>query len=160
MNVSSRHIWASACLALSSLLMINCAEPVEDVDRTQPNKVKKAVFEGEWYFRQTVVDVNGTAMSSFAGLEGDQERIVFEITENALTGRRAHEDIPGIDAAPANIPQAIAAQREFKPEDGSPIISFPIRGHFDVIRSYNTSTGEQSVLPDHRCGRHREPGGE
>jgi hypothetical protein len=144
MNVSSRHTWTSLCLVLSSMLMINCAEPVDDVDRTQPNKVKKAAFDGEWYFRQTVVDVNGTAMSSFAGLEGDQERIVFEISESALTGRRAFEDIPGLDQAPANIPDAIARQREFKPEDGSPIISFPIRSHFDVIRSYNTSTGEQS----------------
>ena len=140
----SSRVLGLGLIALTTIVTVNCAEPVEDIDRSQPNKVKKETFDGEWYFRQTVVHVNGTAMSSFTGLEGDQERIVFQITENALTGRRAFEDIPGIDQSPKHIPQDIADEREFRPEDGSPIVSFPIQKHFDVIRSYNTSTGEQS----------------
>ncbi|MGK0360906.1 MAG: hypothetical protein ACI9U2_003220, partial [Bradymonadia bacterium] len=52
-----------------------CTDPVEDIDRTQPNKVRKAVFDGEWYFRQTVIDINGTGTSTFVALEGDGERV-------------------------------------------------------------------------------------
>jgi hypothetical protein len=60
-------------LAFIAAIFSGCAEPVSDIDRTQPNRLKKSSLEGEWYMRHTVVDVNGTNFKTFAALEGDGE---------------------------------------------------------------------------------------
>ncbi len=121
-----------------------CAQQVADIDRTQPNKIRKSSFDGEWYFRQTVVDINGTGTSTFVANEGDANRIQFDFSETALIARRTHEDILGIDAPADNVPEEFADS--FDPSsDGSPIVAFGV-DHFDVQRAYNTATGEQSNL--------------
>jgi len=152
-----RQIWR-LCVGLSlASLVFACAEPVKDIDRTQPNKIRKTAFEGEWYFRQTVVDVNGTATSSFVALEGDGERVKFQIAENMLIARRAHEDILGIDAPAYNVPQEFFDEYEqfnSNESEGSPVAAFGIRTHFDVQRAYNAATGEQSnVLMENMMDR-------
>ena len=140
-----RQIWR-LCVGLSlASLVFACAEPVKDIDRTQPNKIRKTSFEGEWYFRQTVVDVNGTATSSFVAYEGDGERVKFQIAENMLIARRAHEDILGIDAPAYNVPQEFFDEyEEFNSRDneGFFVAVFGIRTHFDVQRAHNAATGE------------------
>ncbi len=135
--------------ALVAHLAFGCAEPVADIDRTQPNKIKKTAFQGEWYYRQTVVDINGTATSSFVGLEGDGERVKFQVTENMLIARRAHDDVLGVDAPAYNVPQQFFdayATRDADDDKGSPVAAFGIQSHFDVQRAYNSSTGEQSNI--------------
>ena len=76
-------------LAMIGTIFSGCAEPVQDIDRTQPNKLRKSSLEGEWYMRHTVVDVNGTNFKTFAALEGDGERIIFQFEENPMLARRA-----------------------------------------------------------------------
>ena len=59
------------CILLgASVLASGCAQDVGDIDRTQPNKLRKEVFVGdpadptdnpEWYMRQTIVGTPGTA---------------------------------------------------------------------------------------------------
>ena len=51
---------ASAVLALGA-----CAQDVGDVDRTQPNRLKKSLFEGEWFVQKTTFDVPYTAGFTF-----------------------------------------------------------------------------------------------
>lgn len=146
-----KPILLTALASGAMTLLGGCTDAVQDIDRTQPNKVKKAVFEGQWYFRQTVVDINGTGTSSFVALEGDGERVMFHFNENSLVARRMHEDVPGIDAPAQNIPAG--SHEGFTPEKGSPVVAFGIN-HFDVIRQYNTSTGEQSnVLVENTVDR-------
>ena len=129
-------------LALIGSVMSGCAEPVEDIDRTQPNKLKKSSLEGQWYMRHTVVDVNGTNFKTFAALEGDGERIIFQFEEGLMLARRAHPDVPGLDDPAANIPRHLA--EGFNAEkDGSPVGAWRV-DQFDVIRSYNAASGEQS----------------
>ncbi len=80
---------ALAFFGACSLTMLGaCAQQVGDIDRTQPNKIEKSAFEGEWYFMQTVVDVNATATASFTGLQGPLERVRFDIREDYLVARR------------------------------------------------------------------------
>jgi hypothetical protein len=145
--VISRQILRLGVGVLVAHLAFGCGEPVADIDRTQPNKIKKAAFDGEWYYRQTVVDINGTATSSFVALEGDGERVKFQVTENMLIARRAHEDVLGVDAPAYNVPQQFFdAYADYNADDdkGSPVAAFGIQSHFDVQRAYNASTGEQS----------------
>ena len=61
--------WFVAALALGALSMVGaCAQDVGDIDRTQPDLVKKSdLLEGEWYVRQTVADVPATSRTWFEG---------------------------------------------------------------------------------------------
>jgi hypothetical protein len=149
------------CVA-AALGLAACAQDVGDIDRTQPNKLKKSALSGEWYMRQTVVGVPGTAISSFVGLEGDSNRVRFAVQEGALVAHRVHEDVLGIDTAALPVFDPVVQQVTQTPNDtspdglyGAPVAAFAIQGHFDVQREYNPTTGEQSnVLSENASDRH------
>jgi len=136
--MSRRNRMTTMSLVLVGVAYLaGCAEVPGDIDRTQPNKLAKKMFEGEWYFRQTVVDANSTAYTAFQGLEGQMEKIKFEFTEDSLIGKRTHEDVIGVSTSQ----QGVAG---FEPEFGQPVVSFRISQYFDVQRDYNASTGERT----------------
>ena len=121
--------------ATAALLFGGCAEPVEDINRVQPHYVKKSLLTGEWYYRQTIVDVPQDVSVGFTGIEGALEKIRWEITEERLIGYRIHEIIPGLDA------DSTQPGADF---DGDPVAVFTIDSHFDILRGYNTATGEKT----------------
>lgn len=136
---------------------VGCAQQVGDIDRTQPNKLEKRDFEGTWYMRQTVSDVPSTNAFFFTGLSTSLEKINFEITEGALIGYRSYELVPGSDPG-ADLQGAndtavgdldndgVPDGEGYNPDvyKGSPVVAYSISSHFDVQRSYNASTGEQT----------------
>ncbi|MFP4596616.1 MAG: zinc-dependent metalloprotease [Persicimonas sp.] len=131
------------CAALAS----GCAQDVEDIDRTQADKIEKDLFENddEWYFRQTVVDT-GTEGSSmiFEAYEGPLHRIRWEIEHGTLY---AYSTVPLADGI---------EDRNSSEEDRrlGAVAAFDITDHFDVIRQYNATTGEQSnVIVEDRNDR-------
>ena len=118
---------------------------VEDIDRTQPNKVKKEIFTGDWYFRQTVIDVPATSGISFIGEQGTTERVNWEIQENFLFAYRAY---PFQDGGDGHVRPGTG------PYTDNPVAAFRIQSHFDVIRQYNAQTGEQTnVLVENTLDR-------
>jgi hypothetical protein len=143
---------ASATLTVAAVVALaSCGGP-GDIDRTQPDKVKKTTFfnadgtPAEYYFRQTIIDVPATNGATFIGEQGDTERVVFGITEELLYAYRAYgflqndgEEgvIDGNQGDGYNRPGTGAYH-------GAPIAAFPIVGHFDVKRAYNPATGEQT----------------
>ena len=136
--MSRRNRMTTMSLALVGVAYLaGCAEVPGDIDRTQPNKIAKKMFEGEWYFRQTVVDANSTAYTMFQGLEGNMEKLKFEFTEDSLIGRRTHEDVIGISTSQQGV-------QGFTPEYGQPIVSFRVSQYFDVQRDYSAATGERT----------------
>ncbi len=126
----------AALLGATTLLAVGCFQ-VADVDRTQPNKVDKSIFNdgGEWFFRQTVIDVPATSGISFIGEQGTTERVVWDIQEDFLFAYRAYPFQEGGDG-------------HVRPGTGpyldNPVAAFPIVSHFDVQRQYNPATGEQT----------------
>ncbi|MBT6492263.1 MAG: hypothetical protein HOK97_21000 [Deltaproteobacteria bacterium] len=123
---------AGLCLLLT---VQACSTGVGDIDRSQPGKLKKQALQGEWYYRQTVVDVPFTGGMTFVGEQSITERIHFEISENLLTAYRSYEKVEGSE---------IPSQPGDSEYQGAPIAAFRISSHFDVIRNYNDATGEQS----------------
>ncbi len=122
-----------------------CAQRVPDIDRTQPNKLQKSVFEGEWYYRQTVTDVPFTSGFTFTGEQSRLERIRWEISEGYLTALRTYEYVRD-----AEKPYVLDGTRY----QGAPVAQFKIVSHFDVQRQYNPATGEQSnVLEENSSDR-------
>ena len=128
------------------LWLASCAQEVGDIDRTQPNGLEKAFFDGEWYYQRTVVDMpaaNGftfVGSSDFSGLSV----IKWDIQEDWLFARRNIELIEGGDGK----------EREGEDYEGEVIAAFRIVSHFDVQRQYNPQTGEQSnVLVENTTDR-------
>lgn len=135
-----KRILAGSFLAALSLSVFSACGP-GDIDRTQPNKLKKTVLLGEggdrpeYYFRQTVIDVPSTTTFTFIGEQGTTERVIFDIQEDFLFAYRAY---PWLDNADGYVRPGTG------PFQGSPVAAYRIESHFDVQRQYNAGTGEQT----------------
>jgi hypothetical protein len=112
-----------------------------DIDRTQPDKVRKAIFydatTGQpktYYYRQTYVDVPPTSAWAFEGTQGSMLKVKFVIEENFLKGYRSYDYAPG-------------SENPFTGGSNNmdtPMLVYAIKSHFDVKREYNPGTGEQT----------------
>ena len=146
MPMLSRQSLALVALALGmSAVVAGCSEPVDDINKVQPHFVDKASLDGEWYYKQTIVDASPEVGVGFVGLEGSLEKVRWKVTEDYLYAYRTHESIPGLDPD---------ANREGNDYEGDPVAAFVIEKHFDIKRSYNAATGEQSnVLVENSSDR-------
>ncbi|MEE2757605.1 MAG: zinc-dependent metalloprotease [Myxococcota bacterium] len=127
--------WILAMSAAMLVMGFGCGEEVGDVDRIQPHYVKKSNLEGEWYFRQTVVDRPPNYLYLFTGIENSLEKIRWEVRESQLIAYRIHAAVRGIDDD-ETLPGA-----EFK---GDPVAVYSIISHFDIIRDFDRNSGQQS----------------
>ena len=112
-----------------------CSEPVDDISTVQPHYVSKALFTGEWAYKQTITDAAPEVALGFVGLEGSMEKIRWEITKGLLLAYRTHEAIPGLDE------DSTLEGGEYQ---GDPVAAFAITKHFDIRRGYSATTGEQT----------------
>lgn len=134
----TRNEWkllTGASLFAVALFGSGCAQDVGDIDRTQPNKLKKSLFDEnkEFYFRQTVVNTDTQGSMIFEGYQSNLKRVKFVVTERTLLACTTVQPVEGEFAKSINDERCIGA-----------VAAFPILGHFDVQRSYNATTGEQS----------------
>jgi hypothetical protein len=122
---------------LSFSVFYTCADPVEDINRVQPNLIAKSDLEGEWYMLQTIVDVPPTSFFTFIGETSMTERVRWEIQEDMIIAYRSYERMRGARAPSTKTPF-----------DGTenPIAAYRIMSHVDIRREYNSSTGEQSNI--------------
>ena len=80
-----------------------CAEPVKDVDRTQPNALSKSLFTGTWYFGRTVVDAPYETQDTFVGDRQEYSfkedfpayKVRWRIEEDHLMACRVDEVVVG-----------------------------------------------------------------
>lgn len=152
--------WLAGAMMVGAVVVASgCAQEVGDIDRTGPNRLSKTDFDGGvWVMRQTIADVPSTNAFFFTGLSTGAEKIRWEITEGALIGYRSYELVPGAsedaNLQGPNDTQVTAGLGEGHTPDefkGSPVVAYAITDHFDVRRSYNSSTGEQSnVIEENR----------
>lgn len=120
--------------------LITACSPVKDLNRVSGNYVDKSIFEGEWSHRGVIVDKTYNQANVFSGLQGDIEKIRFEITENLLIAHRSYERVVGSEAA--------------NPGKQSWAAAFPIIKHFDIRRRYNDQNGiEDNVIIENDSDR-------
>jgi hypothetical protein len=120
-----------AVLALA--MVTGCAPDVTTIDRTQPNAIDKAQFEGIWYHRATITESDPEAGDT-EGLTSTSEKIRWEITEGMLIAYRSYEFVP----------YAEGLTDEGRDFFGAPVAAFAVQKHFDIQREYNTTTGVES----------------
>ena len=132
-----------------------CADSIGDIDRTQPGLIAKKNFEGQWFIRETVVDVPETSPTAFVGVNSNLEMVAWDIQEDHLVGYRSYEEIPGIDdraasalAKPSDQPvtPGLGWGRDPTLYKGAPVVAYRIQEHVDVQRGYNPRTGEQNNI--------------
>ncbi len=136
---------------LTATALVTGCFGVGDIDRTNPNKIKKSIFlnaDGkpkEFFYRQTVIDVPATNGVSFIGEQGDTDRVIFVPTEDVLYVYRSYGFLSNPDNGIVEGDQGDNYVRPGTgPLQGTPLAAFPIISHFDVQRQYNPSTGEQT----------------
>jgi hypothetical protein len=135
-NVVNRFPTRKMCVLLAlTAVVLGCAEPVEDISFVQPHYTSKSIFTGEWHYKQTIVDMSPEASLGFVGLEADLEKVSWEIKPYQLVAYRIHEAIPNLDQNDL---------RDGSVYRGDPVAVFPIISHFDIRRSYNAMTGEET----------------
>lgn len=132
---------------LAAMAAAGCAEDVGDIDRTEPNRVRKSeITEGSWWMSQKIVEVPGESMlESFEGLMTDTDKVVFVAEENYLIAYRSYPHLPGADNQSLNTFGSNNYEELYGADyKGSVVAMFPISSHFDVVREYDAATGEQS----------------
>ena len=131
--------------AVSAVVAFGCAQP-ELLDRTQPNYVRKAdLLDGQWYIKETVVDLPKTpGAPGVIGSGGNLEKVRWEVQENLLVGYRTYEVVPGATPGVDPVKSKIGdvRTRDGKPFKGNPVVAYTITSHFDRQRQYNPATGE------------------
>jgi hypothetical protein len=142
---------------LVATALSGCAEERDPVDRVQPLALEKSYFVGEdlqnatddpeFWTQGTLIDVgygaaqDGLFTSTYAQ---PVARIRWQITEEVLLGRLAYERVENTDGKGAG-----AAT-----QDGVIVVAYPIESHFDIVRAYNPTTGEQlNVLEENTSDR-------
>lgn len=143
----AKRIWAAALTLVGTMLIAGgCAQDVGDIDRTQPNKVEKSIFQDndEWYYTQTVVDTDSQGNLPLVGYDFGLKRVRWEVTEDTLYAYSTVEPEEGLNKN---------EQAEDKEKLGV-VAAFPVKSHFDVQRSYNSQTGApRNVIRENRSDR-------
>ncbi|MFH1529974.1 MAG: hypothetical protein ABIK09_04460 [Pseudomonadota bacterium] len=144
-------------LALAASLAFGCAEERPAIDRVQPYALDKTFFVGEdlvdpadnpeFWTQGTLVDVgygasqDGLFTSTYAQ---PMSRMKWEITEDYLIGRLSYERIDDSDGK--GIGDEIV--------DGVIVAVFEIKDHFDIVKAYNPTTGEElNILEENSTDR-------
>jgi hypothetical protein len=147
-TLSTRRALSTLAWLLCLAALVGCAQQVGDIDRTQPNKTRKADLDGVWFMMDTVTDVPVSSASTFIGETSKTEKIVWEVQENLLVAYRAYPLIPGAEDISNSQPTPDRVGVD------NPIAAYPILSHFDIQRDYNSATGEQSnVLSENTTDR-------
>ncbi len=122
-------------VGLATLVSAACATEAPPRSYVQPNAIKKADLAGDFYYEQTVIDAPPTNGTSFIGEDSNLMRIRFDIEENYLYARRAYPQVANSEDA---------AKLDPTDYQGQPLAAWKIESQFDIIRDYNSSTGEQT----------------
>ncbi|MFT7578989.1 MAG: hypothetical protein ACI9MR_000651 [Myxococcota bacterium] len=155
--------FASLGLVATAIIGAGCAEP-DEINRVQPDLIKKSDLEGEWHTLSTITRAPYASHWVFPGLQGTLDRGTWAIEEDFLYFYQTYEFVEGTEAQGIRSDTDVAltdsdgnvVTYEKTLPDGNtvtvtryvlrsnPIFRYKIAGHYDVRRSYNPLTGEQS----------------
>ncbi len=130
--------------AAALLLTVSCADEQAPRNTVQHGVLAKQDLLGKngkavWYYLQTVVDAPYATGFTFAGEQSLMDKVRWDIQEKVLYARRAYEWVKGTDGASSTPEQGTDPKKVV----GAPVAAFAIEKHFDIIRDYNSATGEE-----------------
>lgn len=129
----NRKLITALLITLFAVVM-GCAQERPPRSYVQPHVLAKADFTGEWYYVPTVVDVGFASTVTFIGETSmDVVIIRWDIQENTLMARLAYDRINGAEST---------SHENWK---GEVVAAWGVQ-HFDIIREYNATTGEETNI--------------
>lgn len=129
MNLTKKAL--SLLVALIAVMMaVSCTTERSAVDKTDELALDKRLFEGEFFFRQTIVDLPYTADYAFIGESSKGKVVKWKITENWLIAYSIWDKLTALDT------------NEIVDVNETPIVAYPIAAHYDIVPSENPTTGE------------------
>ena len=129
MNLTKKAL--SLLIALIAVMMaVSCTTERSAVDKTDELALDKRLFEGEFFFRQTIVDLPYTADYAFIGESSKGKVVKWKITENWLIAYSIWDKLTALDT------------NEIVDVNETPIVAYPIAAHYDIVPSENPTTGE------------------
>jgi len=122
--------WSVLTFFLLAVVSSGCMTERSPIDQTNPLAMDKRLFEGEFFFKQTAVDMPESVDYVFPGETNDMKIIRWEITKDYLIAYNIHEhkEVADLDGTPEN--------------ERTPILAFPILSHFDIQLAQSSTTGE------------------
>ncbi|MEM9190615.1 MAG: hypothetical protein AAGF12_15625 [Myxococcota bacterium] len=153
-QMASNMSFMKTTLSLGVLLALvgGCNEAGREIDNVQTNLVDKSIFEGEWWFTRTSIDVDGDEAGITGTFEGYQAvdfgvdyqgaaanpwqgsapiaRIRWVIDQDHLFAYRGYELVDGGN---------LGTEADFR---GQPLAVFAIDSHVDVQQDYDPVTGQ------------------
>jgi hypothetical protein len=163
-NTKHNRLPLLSTLVASCALLLSCSKQPGTINRVQANLVDKAIFEGEWWYSSTSIDVSYDEASIFqssgaaAPFEGSMS------TDYAIDFNRSGPDVLGSPSYSFPIARIrwvidenyLFAYRSFElvsggnkdgrsPDyRGQPLAVFKIEAHVDVRKDYSSLTGEKT----------------
>ena len=129
MNLTKKAL--SLLIALIAVMMaVSCTTERSAVDKTDELALDKRLFDGEFFVRQTIVDLPYTADYAFIGESSSGKIIKWKITENWLIAYSIWDKLTAVDT------------NEIVDVNETPIVAYPIAAHYDIVPSENPTTGE------------------
>ena len=129
MNLTKKAL--SLLIALMAVMIaVSCTTERSAVDKTDELALDKRLFEGEFFVRQTIVDLPYTADYAFIGESSSGKIVKWKITENWLIAYSIWDKLTAIDT------------NEIVDVNETPIVAYPIAAHYDIVPSENPTTGE------------------
>jgi|GEM_PF-3402266 len=131
MKAGLTKLFAAVVLALvMAVAMGACMTERTPIDKTNPLALDKRLFEGQWFFKQTVVDKPYRFDVTFLGETNDLKILEWEITESWLIGYDIHDHFEA------------AGTDGIMDQGRPPVVAYPIADHFDIKVAENSTTGE------------------
>ena len=149
MGINAKRILGSgSILLIAAVLLGACADERDPINRVQPYALPKTFFIGEdfqsadddpeFWSQNTMIDVGygATKSGQFTSTYAQpMARLKWQITEDYLLARASYERIDYTDG------KGYATGLET--QDGVIVAVFRISSHFDIVNSYNPTTGEK-----------------
>ena len=132
-----RPLAVLGAVALWGMTSWSCVTEPKPLDKTQDESIHKSVFEGEWYYKVTVIDTDWHNQYTFIGeqswnMDGGGAKIRWEITQDYLHGYlmpQKYRDPSG------NLVENTIGKESLA-------LSFRIERHFDIKYLENNTTRE------------------
>ncbi len=119
---------------VAGMIMASCTTERSALDKTSDLTLDKKLFEGEFFYRQTIVHLPYTSNFSFIGESSDGAILKWKITKNWLIAYNVHDK------------REVVNTEEEPVINETPVLSFPIYQHFDILPAQNPTTGEDTPV--------------
>jgi hypothetical protein len=135
-TIYRKGINTALLLLTASITLAACGKEQDPVNRIEAYALPKALFAGEWFYQKAVVDVPGAWSIAWVDMLGELHRIRWDIQEGYLYARKSYEQVQGAKHLNQDTGEYL----------GEIVGAWRITSHFDIKRSYNPTTGEESNI--------------